>query len=373
MYWGQSVSPDYIQSLLNSIENYKASTVVSLAGVLLCIFALRNPKDGGASKRRDTWLISIGATLVVIAQLVSFINLRFERRTTPEQAFQHLKDNARVEWLIRLVPYDPNTQPGLAVGSGYTTLPAPSANSSAPQPLLRKLGPENERYVFVADYFELRDYTVEEAINKVGGSFKNGNHVSAMIFPLRNGDLIPANARGLLQIIEGLDTENAQNRNYCRFEFSELSDEAKRNLGQGDLNKKGDDPAFKINTWEWENYSQYYDDFRRAVKQFRTGSPKCPKGRYSAESLIGDIRSDWNDVGYSQFKEGSDLKSPTFFLSKGDGGLVSLENFGVRAFLMENMEITSIPGRVMIDFDKPAEDRIPDLTGKVGTSVGLVD
>ena len=37
------------------------------------------------------------------------------------------------------------------------------------------------------------------------------------------------------------------------------------------------------------------------------------------------------------------------------------DHFGSRAFLIRNLEINNIPGRIMIDFDKPDQQVIPDI------------
>ena len=37
------------------------------------------------------------------------------------------------------------------------------------------------------------------------------------------------------------------------------------------------------------------------------------------------------------------------------------DDFGARVFLIRNLEISNIPGRIMIDFDRPADQVIPDI------------
>jgi hypothetical protein len=110
-------------------------------------------------------------------------------RTVPkEEIYDRLEMNTRITWLIRLIPYDPNTQPHLSVGR------------------LTKLGPPEIEYTFVAPYEELKGQTVEKAVEMVGGNLAAGNRVSAIIFSLGQ-DIIPANARGLLQIIKRVEGE----------------------------------------------------------------------------------------------------------------------------------------------------------------------
>lgn len=37
------------------------------------------------------------------------------------------------------------------------------------------------------------------------------------------------------------------------------------------------------------------------------------------------------------------------------------KDFGARVFLIRNLEIAKIPGRILLDFDKPSEQLIPDI------------
>jgi hypothetical protein len=42
-----------------------------------------------------------------------------------------------------------------------------------------------------------------------------------------------------------------------------------------------------------------------------------------------------------------------------DGSPVDIERFGVRVFLIRNLPIHSLAGRMLIDFDKPNEQIVP--------------
>jgi hypothetical protein len=57
-----------------------------------------------------------------------------------EKAFDYLETNEKVAWLIRLIPFDQQTDPELAVGR------------------LVRLGPLKQQYSFVAPYEELAGY-----------------------------------------------------------------------------------------------------------------------------------------------------------------------------------------------------------------------
>jgi hypothetical protein len=109
------------------------------------------------------------------------------KRMDSELALKHLEDNARVNYLVRLVSYDPVADAELALDR------------------LQNLGPKEQVYSFVASYDELVGYTASEAVDKVGGSYRPDHHVSAVIFPLLGQQLYPANARGLLQVVNDVE------------------------------------------------------------------------------------------------------------------------------------------------------------------------
>jgi hypothetical protein len=107
--------------------------------------------------------------------------------------------NSRVDWLIRLIPYNPISEPDLAVSR------------------LQMLGQPKLLYTFVAPYNELRGYNVLQAVRMIGGNIKPRQNVSAIIFE-RTTDIIPANAKGLLQIVHDIQKDQA-NRGLFTFVF----------------------------------------------------------------------------------------------------------------------------------------------------------
>jgi hypothetical protein len=104
-----------------------------------------------------------------------------------DDAFNRLKTNERIKWLIRLIDYDPATQGNLEIGE------------------FPRIGPKEQRFSFVGNYEELRGYHVSDAVRMTGEIMGPRKHVSAVIFELV-GNVYPANARGLLQAIN--KTEN---------------------------------------------------------------------------------------------------------------------------------------------------------------------
>jgi hypothetical protein len=79
------MSLDDLRSLLETIEHYSVSTWVTFAGLILCFFALQKSKEERASEgrhdrlfvgRRDQLFVVVGVSLIVLAQMASFVNLR---------------------------------------------------------------------------------------------------------------------------------------------------------------------------------------------------------------------------------------------------------------------------------------------------------
>ena len=259
---------------------------------------------------------------------------------TPEMGLSRLHDNAEVQWLIRLIPYNPTTEPKRALNR------------------LTHLGRPGQRYTFVADYTELRGNNAEEAVFKLGGSMQmreergDSIHVSAIIFPRRGRRIYPANARGLLQVIHIIDASRDLNsESYLPFNIeSELN---RRELA--DLKNTSDRGA-----WSWPTYKEYYKTYCELAQNFR-----CSGQPYTAKSLIGELSRDWHPIGLSQrLSSDKDLcrvpNAPCEISSwEQTSGL--RDSFGARVFLIENLELTSINGRIMIHFHDPKHQKIPDI------------
>jgi len=187
-------------------------------------------------------------------------------RVSAEKAFQNLKTNERTSWLIRLVAYQPQRDAGLSIGR------------------IEKLGPADQQYTFVAPYNELIGYSAAEAVRMLGGTLKQGQHVSAIIFALPDGiRLYPANARGLLQVIQRVET--APGAAISKALLSGTNELTSAELE--DLQK--DDALF---VWAWDSYKGLYKHYCEVTHKFR-----C-KSDYTARHLIGSINVDWHPLGF---------------------------------------------------------------------------
>jgi len=335
-------SADDLSRLLETIERYSASAWITFVGIVIGGVALKQFWAKDADRKTKVWSAvfgSLAAILIVACQALSFWYSHTASQQSPSAVFAALRTNARVDWLVRLIPYDPITSPGLSLDR------------------LVSLGrPEND-FVFVADYEELKNYTVEEAVYKTGGSLHKAGHVSAIIFPLRRRDLFPANARGLLQVLQEIDNQHVNDPSYaqCALE-NHLSAQAREHLS--DRN---------ITSWSWTSYSQFYLEYKDAIE-------KAQRDGCSAFTRLGTLGRDWHPAGYSQMlglRQTGRTLSATFRLSLTNGDIVSLPNVGARAFLIANLALNAIADRVMIDFDAPDEERIPSLAPIRGAQPGF--
>jgi hypothetical protein len=253
----------------------------------------------------------------------------------PDLALKHLEDNVRVNYLVRLVSYDPVSDAGLALDR------------------LENLGPKEQVYSFVASYDELVGYSASEAVEKIGGIYRPNHRVAAIIFPLLDQRLYPANARGLLQVVNDVEK---------RKDLPEL----KERFFVGDRLLNKDDEAelesTEIYSYRLENFGKQYQHYCELTYNF-----KCDKANlYSSRTYIGGISRDWHPLGFSQMGIKKDpcgvpVKTYCEFEDWKKAGAQFKSNFGARVFLIRNLEIAKIPGRILIDFNKPAEQRIPDI------------
>jgi hypothetical protein len=170
-----------------------------------------------------------------------------------EESFNRLKTNERVDWLIRLIAYDPAKDPGLEIGE------------------IRSLGPPDHEFTWVGNYEELRGYSASEAARMAGLITGPRKHVSAIIFQLV-GDLYPANTRGLLQIIRLLESEHHEELT------NNLSLDLQKELNPEELTNLDDKV---IHSYAWDNYRRYYSHFCRVTQKFRNA-------KYYIKKYIGE-------------------------------------------------------------------------------------
>ncbi len=242
----------------------------------------------------------------------------------PQQAFEDLKANAQVDWLIRLVAHDPD-QPQLEVSR------------------LTSLGGPHEDFTFVADYAELRGYTAAEAVHKIGGSLAPGQHVSGVLFPIANHTIYPGSVRGLLQVVQQIDMRRSAEPGYQPAPLDVLlTEEERENL-----------TALAVDSWAWDNYRDYFTVFSQVVKTLR-------HQHASAIGHIGHIGHDWCEAGCARWlSPQSNDDENTVKLKLPDGLDFTIKNFGARVFLIRNLHLDALPGKVLVDFDDPHHQRIP--------------
>jgi hypothetical protein len=253
------------------------------------------------------------------------------------KGFDDLETNEHVNWLIRLIPYDPVAEPYLAVSQ------------------LKKLGKESDKFSFVSPYEDLRGFTVEAAIKKVGGVFDPLNRVSAIIFQTptpKESVLYPANARGMLQVIREIELDPTLNIDRPLLKGTgELTSPEEKELG-----------VIDIGSWSYKHYSGSYTKYCELAHKFQ-----CEKlSPFSARNYLGTISDDWHPLGFSQAKPRVDPCSRPvvdFCQSKEWAAWKEslLSQFGARAFLMKNLGLDSLRKRYLIDFGGPDSQNIPDI------------
>jgi hypothetical protein len=312
--------------------------LLALAGALI-YFAISNGAGLTTSMRVLLFCCLIGGILFSAAG-PGFAVIRGApaviEQITKQDAFERLKQNARVRWLIRLVTYNDADSEKLAVGK------------------LDKLGPSKQLFSFVDDYEELAGYELRDAIEMTGTSYRAGKHTSAVLFPIPDEqNLYPANARGVLQVI--LEVERSRDIGIQK-PFLE---------GQSLLLKEelADLEHLDIPTYRIENFRDQYRHYCQLAEQFR-----CDKS-YSAHAYIGDLANDWHPLGFARRNPDDSSCRPAAVESAcefSDWNTVQktlLPSFGRRVFLIRNLSVQEIAARVMIDY--------PDRANRIVPFIGL--
>jgi SEFIR domain len=337
-----------VDSAFRSFASDRPTIGISVVGLLLLVSALAlavHPMRVTSSFGVRYIAIYITCLFLSIALLLTatghnilglksqISELQEERRTIPkistDQAFLNLGLNARISWLLRLIAFDPG-QASLEVG------------------VVPTLGNPSQKFIFVSNYDELRGYTVSQAYRMSGGVIRSKQHVSAIIFPLQ-GDLFPANARGLLQAINKI--EQLQNISMPTPTFDVQS--------QIDKDEKGDLQNDDLDSWAFVNYKAHYRHYCELSQKFRL----LP---YAVKEFMGGIGKDWTPLGFSR-KDTETLTLPNPLPNICD--ITSWEEamreytsvFGARVFFLGNLEINKIHDRYLIDFQDPDREHIPDI------------
>ncbi|WP_422016402.1 hypothetical protein [Reyranella sp.] len=283
---------------------------------------------------RSALFASLAAAMVLAAVAIGLAPPRsaptsFERRSAA-QAWADLESNRPVGHLIRLVAFDPQKEPGLAIDR------------------LARLGPPDQLYSFVASYEEMAGYTARQALEKNGLRLREGQHVSAVIFPRRT-ELYPANARGLLQIIRAVEQEKGEAIGERFLDGANALSEAEAK----------DLQSTDVASYRVSDFRDLYPRYCELARRFNCGPAPYPASRF-----IGSLYHNWHPLGFSQIEPARDpcTLPVAQYCAFGDWTKMRAEflpRFGSRAFLTKNLEIATIPGRILIDFDQPDRQIIP--------------
>jgi hypothetical protein len=105
-----------------------------------------------------------------------------------------------------------------------------------------------QKFTLVANYQELRGYNVMDAVRMVGGQIRGFEHVEAIIFPLDQilHDLYPANARGVLQVVQRLEDDSDPDG--VKIDHKSIVHGTLSEQESADLTQRN------IGTWAWDSY-----------------------------------------------------------------------------------------------------------------------
>ncbi|MFN3351039.1 hypothetical protein [Pseudorhodoplanes sp.] len=331
---------DGLQKIFQLVINSRETAILSAVGLLLLVITLftlihivRKPD---ASRRSLLAFSFLGLITGIMFSAAGPILALFWvaqnpiKSTTLEQRISRLESNEQVYWLVRLVSYYPAYDPDLAVGK------------------LRRLGPERHLYTFVAPYEDLVGVPIVAAIQMTGGTYKPGQHVSAILFPLKV-QLYPASARGLLQVIH--DVEHNPN--------ADIKNAFLKGTNQLSAPELDDLKDTRIPSYKFASFQDKFKNYCELAHRFRCGSS------YSARNYIGDIGVDWHPLGFAQKDAEHDpcRNNQLNYCSLPNWGAAKthFQKFGTRVFLIRNLELSQIPDRVLMDFQDPAQRVIPEL------------
>lgn len=131
-----------------------------------------------------------------------------------------------------------------------------------------------------------------------------------------------------------------------------------------DLNS-ADPNTMLIETWAWLQYAKYFKDYCEIAEKF-----KCAE-EISSKNLIGTVGPDWSPLGFSSKRPRQMSCSQeqqraactiTSFPNWPRSSDQVFSQFGTRVFFIRNLGFDEIGGLVLINFDQPAKQRIPDVS-----------
>jgi len=346
------------------LEDSTSLTLVILGTILLCaVLYLSNHALRPDVKVTPAWLrVCLVAGFLgsisafAAAPSVRVLHFRSLRPATRSDVLTHLQSNTRARYVIRLIPYDQASRDylGIAKLTNLGRCCDPTATDPANQACLKDPDPQRctqQRYVFVADYAELRGLPVREAVARVGGSMDRVVGVSVMIFPLDGRSLYPANARGLLQVVNMIDHDHASDSGYTSFE---LEKKINANVELSDTS---------IPSYGWERMSDTYSRHCKLAEEFRCatqfGHP------YSAALRLGNLSRDWHPLGLARQTEEDPCRPKVDHCAVSTWADVVDKQIKepqiARVFLIDNYPLESLRGRYMIDYDYPSIQTIIDI------------
>ena len=355
--------------VLSSLMDDSVSATVFLLGLALlfaAVFfahhALRADKSAPIWLKVCLFVAFFGSVTALVAS--PCMRLHSLRKLAPANhldVLKNLKDNARVHYVIRLIPYTQASKDYLSIAklSNLGRCCDPSSSDKANQECLKDPVPQRctqQQFVFVADYAELRGLKVREAVERIGLSLDRAVGVSAIVFPLDDRRLFPASARGVLQVVHQVDHDHASDPGYKPLEFDTV-------------NPQQELADVSIASYNWSRASATYPQHCRLAEQFRCASQF---GRpYSAASRIGSLSRDWHPLGLAR----QTLEDPCrpaldhCVISKwSDVGDQQIREHQIaRVFLIDNFPLSALEGRYMIDYDNPTVQSIVDIGESAGT------
>jgi hypothetical protein len=193
---------DLVNAISQVIDSFKASssaTAFSVFAFLLLVAVILLAKLWSKSKFTIALLgivlVCAVSCLLVGPGLALYDARRPFQIVTRNQAFLNLRDNKHVNWLTRFIVFDPFSSDNIQKMLSQGDIP--------------NLANPDFVFTFVSSNQELRNRTVIEAVQMVGGQIRDKDHVWAIAFPLEETDetkvsLYPANARGVLQVIRAV-------------------------------------------------------------------------------------------------------------------------------------------------------------------------
>lgn len=337
-----SAIPDGIEKAYTLVGNNPLSTTTIVFGFLLFGFALlfankvlrAKPKEITRSSIVMLYVGLIGGIAFVVlgSALIILSGSNGAPKTSPSQGFSNLEKNASVKWVARLIAYNPDKHPELAIGR------------------LSKIGRPEQRFTFVADYAELQGLTVEDAMRRLGLQIAPGDHVSAVVFPLQR-QLYPANARGVLQVIQRLLHDEAGNPltrslEPLKKDIDGLSNDSRKRLE--DVHRE---------SWAWSSYKADYPQYCKIVQRFRCDLDS------GAKVMIGEISQDWHPLGFARINSDDLCVSKDEVCKESEWNPAKLvPSFGMRVFLMENIDVGMLNGHYLFNFRDPTTEILPYIT-----------